>query len=53
MLSETMRKKKSAEETELYTDFEIEYGSPDQWIEEIVDEFDQKWHDIQEKYNHA
>ena len=50
MLSENMKKKKSIEETEIYADYEILYGAPDLWPPEIVEEFDEKWEEIQERY---
>jgi len=51
MMSENLKKKKSVDETELYADYEIQWGDPSNWPEEIVNEFDEKWSDIQTKYN--
>jgi len=50
MMSENLKKKKSIEETELYTDYEIQWGDPNDWPEDIVNEFDEKWTKIQEKF---
>jgi len=50
MMSNNQKKKKSIEETELYADYEIMYGAPDLWAPEIVEEFDERWGEIQEKY---
>lgn len=50
MLSENMKKKKSIEETEMYADYEIQWGDPSNWPDEIVNEFDEKWIMIQKKY---
>ena len=50
MMSNGIKKRKSLEENELYTDYEILYGTPDSWAPEIVEEFEEKWNEIQEKY---
>jgi hypothetical protein len=43
-------KLKGIEEVSLIADFEMEYGSEDNWSEETIKEFDDQWQMIQDKY---
>ena len=51
MVLEGWKKKRNTEEVDLIADYEMEWGQPDHWPDEIIKEFDDKWDAIQEKYN--
>jgi len=46
----TLAEQKSMYEVELIADFEMEYGQPWNWSEEVTREFDGKWLEIQKKF---
>ncbi len=37
-------------EVDLIGDFEMEYGNPMNWTDEVSREFDEKWLEIQKKF---
>jgi hypothetical protein len=41
---------KDVEEVNLIADFEMEFGYEEHWAKETVDEFNEQWERIQEKY---
>lgn len=43
-------KLKDVEEVNLIADFEMEFGYEEHWTKETIDEFDEQWERIQEKY---
>jgi hypothetical protein len=49
-MSENLKKKKAIEVNELYADYEIIWGDPSTWSEEIVAEFDEKLSEIGRRY---
>ncbi len=41
---------KNSREVSLIAEFEMEYGSEDNWSDEIKEEFNRKWDDIQREH---
>ena len=42
---------KNDEEICLISKFDMEYGMADNWSDEVREEFDRKWDEIQKKYS--
>jgi hypothetical protein len=41
---------KDREEVDLIAEYEVEYGQPDNWSDDIEEEFNRKWDEIQNRY---
>ena len=49
----TLAQQKDLYEIELISDYEMEYGNEGNWPKFIVDEFNDKWDEIQEKFKES
>lgn len=50
LIGKTPAQIKSMYEVDLIADYEMEWGEPDHWPQHIVNEFNQKWDEIQVRY---
>ena len=51
LIGKTKLQQKNMYEVDLIADYEMEYGDPTNWSEEVASEFDKKWDNIQIRFS--